>query len=72
MKPAARRITLVLLALLTWATTTSAEDTSSKINVSNAWARATVPSAKNGALSEIPSVELSFATTAGCERSDVI
>jgi copper(I)-binding protein len=50
MKPAARRITLVLLALLTWVTTTSAEDTSSKINVSNAWARATVPSAKNGAL----------------------
>jgi copper(I)-binding protein len=48
MKTAACRITLVLLAWLTCATTTSAEDTSSKMKVSNAWARATVPSAKNG------------------------
>jgi len=50
MKMAVGRIALVLLAFITCATTVSADDASSKITVSHAWARATVPSAKNGAV----------------------
>jgi copper(I)-binding protein len=49
MKMATGRMTLVVLAFLTCATTTRAEDTSSGITVSHSWARATAPSAKNGA-----------------------
>ena len=50
MKTAVGRIAFILLAFVTCVTTISADDASSKITVSHAWARATVPSAKNGAV----------------------
>ena len=50
MKTTAGRIAPVLLAFITCATTISADDASSRITLSHAWARATLPSAKNGAV----------------------
>jgi copper(I)-binding protein len=50
MKTTAGSIALVLLLFFMPASTPSAQDSSSRITVSQAWARATPPSAKNGAV----------------------